>query len=125
MSEASDVAVSAGSLLEFLASAAFGRGLSGVRSLHQVASARMRSKLGDLAVFERAFSNELYAPLLAHQHLSVAGLETVGSSARAELVVTGTDGVVATYLVALKLSRHGASAGKWQLSGVARDGVDL
>lgn len=115
----------AGSLLAFLVAHAFGRGGDGVEWLYQLASERMRSKLGDLAVFQRAFRNELYAPLLTHQQLSVVGLTTIGASARAEVVVIGTADEVATYLVALKLSRHGASAGNWQLSGIAREGIDL
>lgn len=121
----SEAVVSAESLLAFLVAHAFGLGVDGVEWLYQFASDRMRSKLGDLAVFQRAFSNELYAPLLTHRQLSVTGLTTIGGSARAEVVVTGTTDEVATYLVALKLSRHGASTASWQLSGVAREGVDL
>lgn len=122
---ASEAVTSAEELLTFLVTHAFGRGVDGVEGLYQLASSRMRSKLGDLAVFQRAFGNDLYAPLLTHQQLRVADLATIAGSARAEVVVEGSAGEVITYLVALKLSRHGASAGTWQLSGIAREGVDL
>lgn len=111
-------------LLSFLASHAFSCGPGGVEWIYRLASPRMRSKVGDLAVFQRAFSNALYAPLITHGPASIVGMTTIGEAARAEVVIE-TDGEVVTYLVGLKLSRHGQSAGKWQLTGVARDGVDL
>ncbi len=121
----SEAVASADKLLAFLVAHAFGQGVDGVEWLYQLASGRMRSKLGDLTVFQRAFSNELYAPLLESDSVTVQDLTTIGSSARAELVAASGGGEVAVYLLALKLSAHGASSGSWQVSGVARDGVDL
>lgn len=120
-----EVNSSAEELLDFLVTEAFGRGVDGVEWLYQLASSRMRSKLGDLTVFKRAFSNDLYAPLLSHQRLKVTDVTTVAGAARAQVEVEGSAGEVATFVLALKLNRHGASAGRWQLSGVAREGVDL
>ncbi len=120
-----EAVTSAESLLEFLTTTAFGHGVDGVEWLYQLASTRMRSKLGDLSVFRRAFSNELYAPLITHRRLKIVELASIDGTARAEVAVEVNSGEVITFVVALKLSRHGASAGDWQLSGVAREGVDL
>ena len=92
--------------------------------LYEVASDKLRAKLGDMAVFERAFGNELYAPLLQHDELSAGPPAVIGDSARSQVVVR-RKGEVAVYQVGMVLCRHGSRAGGWTLSGVFREGVDL
>jgi hypothetical protein len=92
--------------------------------LYQYASDKLRGKLGDLAVFERAFGNELYAPLLQHDQLRAEPPTVIGDSARAQLEVR-RGGELAVFQVGMVRSRHGDRAGGWTLSGVFREGVDL
>lgn len=95
-----------------------------MRVLYQYASDKLRGKLGDLAVFQRAFGNDLYAPLLQHDRLTAEPPTIIGDSARAEVEVQRGD-ELALFQVGMVRSRHGERAGGWTLSGVFREGVDL
>lgn len=98
---------------------------SGIDRVQALASDRMRATVGDAASFRRAFHNALYAPLLGHRRHTIERLERLGDSARGTVAVLSADGATVTYLVGLRLSRHGARAGAWLVSGVVREGVDL
>lgn len=101
-----------------------GRGAAGVPTLYAYAAPKLRSKLGALAVFERAFGNELYAPLLESTERSTGVPTVIDDSARCELQVT-YQGEVITYQLGMVRNRHGSQVGKWSLSGLFREGVDL
>jgi len=111
-------------LLETLLRLAFGQGAAGVATLHAYASPKLRSKLGDLSVFERAFGNELYAPLLSSQPVQADPPLIIGDSARSELRVKHT-GETAVYQLGMVRAKGGPQAGRWCVSGVFREGVDL
>lgn len=111
-------------LLETLLQQAFGQGEAGVRTLHAYASPKLRSKLGDLSVFQRAFGNELYAPLMQAADVHAEQPMEIGDSARVELRVQEA-GHGATYQLGMVRERSGPHAGRWRLSGVFREGVDL
>ncbi len=101
-----------------------GRGAAGVAALYHLASDKLRGRLGSQEVFERAFGNTLYAPLLEHDELRAGAPVVIDGSARAELAVT-VGGETAVYQVGMVLAKHGDRAGQWCLSGVFREGVDL
>jgi len=111
-------------LLETLLQQAFGQGEAGVRTLHAYASPKLRSKLGDLSVFQRAFGNELYAPLLSSAGVRAARPQVIGDSARSELTLE-QDGETVTYLLGMVRAKGGPQDGRWCVSGVVREGVDL
>jgi hypothetical protein len=111
-------------LLATLLEGGFGRGVEGVSTLYAYASSKLRGKLGDLSVFERAFGNELYAPLLGSQEISAGSPTVIGDSARAELTVRFA-GEVVLYQLGMVRNRHGDQVGRWSLSGLFREGVDL
>lgn len=111
-------------LLETLLEGGLGRGVPGVSTLYAYASSKLRGKLGDLSVFERAFGNELYAPLLAPQEISAGSPTVIGDSARSELLVRFA-GETVVYQLGMVRNRHGDQAGRWSLSGLFREGVDL
>ena len=75
-------------------------------------------------VFGRAFGNELYAPLLTHDALEAGEPRVIESSARVTVTVTRA-GDEARYLIGMVRLGHGPRAGRWALSGVVREGVDL
>lgn len=104
--------------------AAFARG-DGPNALHEIASDRMRSKVGGPEVFRRAFSNELYAPLARSAQVAAEPFEIVDDTARTTLRVTDEDGRSASYVLAVAVARHGERAGRWLVSGLVREGVDL
>lgn len=111
-------------LLQLLTAHAFGEGADGVNRLFELASGKLRGRLGSLDVFHRAFSNELYAPLLRHDELRADPPTVIGNSARAQVTVrVGTE--TAVYQVGLVRTENGQHAGRWLLSGVFREGVDL
>ena len=112
-------------LLARLKEEGFGRGVAGVRAIHGYSSEKFRSKLGTLEVFERAFGNDLYAPLLEHQTLLAAPPTVIGNSARSELVVTTRTGEVVTYQLGMVRTSPGTGPVEWRLSGLYREGVDL
>ena len=97
----------------------------GIGVSYAFASDRMRGGIGDEAAFGRALHNTLNAPLLGHDAAEVESFERRGDAARAEIRVTGGDGAVARFTVALTLARHGVRANCWLVSGLARAGVDL
>lgn len=111
-------------LVSRLRAEAFGRGPEGVVALYAYASGKMRAKVGTLDVFRRAFGNTLYAPLLTHDGLEVGQPLVIGGSARAELTLTVGDQRVG-FLLAMVQEARGDRAGRWTLSGVVREGVDL
>ncbi len=117
-------APSAEALLELLLAEAFGRGEAGVAAIYRYASDGMRRRVGSYEVFRRAFGNLLYAPLLSHDALSAGEPRFVDDSARVELVVSA-GGEEVSYQVGLVRARSGTRAGRWTLSGVVREGVDL
>jgi hypothetical protein len=111
-------------LLKALQAEAFGRGPAGVKALYAYASGRMRGKVGALDVFRRAFSNTLYAPLLAYPAHQVTEPTIIGDSARSELTLL-IDGQAVGYLLGMVREQRGPGGGGWRLSGVVRQGVDL
>ena len=115
---------SAEELLAVLLSRGFGRGAAGVATLYAYATGKLRSRLGDLAVFQRAFGNELYAPLMQAADVHAEQPMEIGDSARVELRVQEA-GHGATYQLGMVRERSGPHAGRWRLSGVFREGVDL
>lgn len=102
----------------------FGRGPDGVEIIYAYASDKLRGKLGDLSVFQRAFGNELYAPLLSDHELVASAPTVIGDSARAEVRAFGTAGN-AVYQVGMVRPVAGSRAGRWTLSGLFREGADL
>lgn len=124
MSVASNSASSPDELLQLLLTSGFGRGQDGVATIYLYASGKMRSKLGDLDVFERAFGNELYAPLLGSQQIRAEPPVVIGNSARAELLVSFA-GETVTYQLGMVRNLSGEQADRWSLSGLFREGVDL
>ena len=115
---------SAEELLAVLLSRGFGRGAGGVTTLYAYATGKLRSRLGDLGVFQRAFGNELYAPLLQSSEVHAEPPVEIGGSARAELHVLHA-GHGATYQLGMTQERAGPHAGRGRLSGLFREGVDL
>jgi len=115
---------SAEELLAALLARGFGRGAAGVTTLYAYATGKLRSRLGDLEVFRRAFGNELYAPLMQAADVHAEQPIKIGGSARAELRVQDA-GQGATYQLGMVQERSGSHSGKWRLSGVFREGVDL
>lgn len=111
-------------LLALLLADGFGKGAEGVPTLYAYASGKLRSRLGDLAVFQRAFGNELYAPLLHARNMSAAEPAIIDSSARVELR-TRQAGESVTYQLGMARERSGERAGRWCVSGLFREGVDL
>jgi len=112
-------------VLAALARDAAGRPRHGPAAVYAHASDRMRSLVGDAAAFERAFRTTLYAPLVGHRMAATNDWDRLGNSARCHLSVVGADGLEAGYTVALTRSAEGARGGRWLLSGIVRDGVEL
>ena len=102
-----------------------GRPDAGVAFLWSVASDRMALRVGDESALGRALHNELYAPLLGHREVRTSEIERVGDSARQLWTVVGRAGESARYTVAVARQRHGERRGRWAVSGLVREGVDL
>ena len=115
---------SAEELLAALLARGFGRGAAGVATLYVYATGKLRSRLGDLEVFQRAFGNELYAPLMQGAEVHAEPPTQIGGSARAELRVQHA-GHSATYQLGMVQERTGPHADRWRLSGLFREGVEL
>lgn len=96
----------------------------GADAVYGLASDRMRASLGDRASLERGFRNERYRPLIGPGDRDVEGIERLGDSARATVVVRDAGGATVRYLVAMRRQTSGERAGTWLLSGIIRDGVD-
>lgn len=97
--------------------AQFARGASGLEAVYDAFAEPLRAKVGSLEDLRRTFGNELYAPLLGAGTPATLGVEVRGDVARAE--VRATDGSV--YVVSLACRAHGAQAGRWAITALARD----
>jgi hypothetical protein len=91
---------------------------AGIETLYTFSSARMRSKVGDLAAFKRALHNDLYRPLLKHAQREADVFMQIAESARQTVTVDGV-----AYTFALAKQSYGEHAGCWLLTGLVREGV--
>src|SRR5690606_15408531 len=92
-------------------------GTSGIGTLYEAFADSLRSKVGSLADLTRAFSNELYGPLVGIGPNSVEAIEVRGDVARAE--VTTASG--ARYLISLARRPVGRHPGAWAITALGRD----
>ena len=81
----------------------------------------MRRSAGDVDHLERLLANELFAPLIECERLETGALEQIEDSARQLVVAHGGTGVPARFLVSLRRSSRGESAGEWTITGLERD----
>lgn len=92
-------------------------GTSGIGTLYEAFADSLRYKVGSLADLTRAFSNELYGPLVGIGPNSVEAIEVRGDVARAE--VTTASG--ARYLISLARRPVGRHPGAWAITALGRD----
>jgi diaminopimelate decarboxylase len=97
--------------------AALARGPEGIGVLYEAFADPVRSTVGSLADLARAFSNELYGPLIGPGPTGVLSIDVRGDVARAEL----STGDGSSYLMSLARRPGGRHAGAWAITALGRE----
>jgi hypothetical protein len=91
---------------------------AGIETAWRFASPANRANTGPLAAFTRMVRNDAYRPMIDHREATLGPVGRRGSTATAEVAVTGPDGHNRSYRFRLSSDHRGELEGCWLTDAV-------